>query len=101
MKTPKQLKRWIYKARLKPLGSRGTRWFREGWLVYEGHGRFWRIVEGRLDMSCPVADFDRWANSLEIGVTLPTCEYEFVWTVKKLWQHHYTPDWAHDFYKKW
>lgn len=84
MKTPKQLKRWLYKARLKPLGSRGTRWLREGWLVYEGRGRFWRIVNGYLDMSCPTGEFDRWANSTDTWATLPTSEDDFVNTVRRM-----------------
>jgi len=84
MKTPKQLKRWLYKARLKPLGSRGTRWLREGWVAYEGRGRFWRIVDGYLDMSCPRGEFDRWANSTDTSVTLPTSEDDFVNTVSRM-----------------
>lgn len=84
IKPPKQIKRWLYKARLRPCGWGAVRAARGGYAAYEGHGRVWRIVEGHLDMSCPIAEFDRWANSLEIRVPLPTCEEEFVWTVKRI-----------------
>ena len=82
MKTPKQLKRWLYKARLRPCGWRPTTAVRRGFAAYEGHGRVWRIVNGQLHMSCPIEHFDRWANSLEMRVPLPTCEKDFVNTVK-------------------
>jgi hypothetical protein len=39
-------------------------------------------VNGHLDMSCPIAEFDRWANSLEMRVPLPTCEKTFVETIR-------------------
>ena len=64
MKTPKQLKRWLYKARLRPCGWGAVRAARDGYAAYEGRGRVWRIVNCYLDMSCPIAEFDRWANSL-------------------------------------
>ena len=82
MKTPKQIKRWLYKARLRPCGWRPTTAVRRGYAAYEGHGRIWRIVEGHLDMSCPIPEFDRWANSLEMRVPLPTNEKTFVETVR-------------------
>ena len=83
-KLPKQIKRWLYKARLRPCGWRPTTAVRRGFAAYEGYGRVWRIVNGHLDMSCPIPEFDRWANSLEVRVPLPTCEKEFVWTVKRI-----------------
>jgi hypothetical protein len=86
MKTPKQIKRWIYKARLRPCGWRPTTAVRRGYAAYEGYGRLWRIVNGHLDMSCPIAEFDRWANSLEMRVPLPTNEKTFVETVKRIAQ---------------
>jgi hypothetical protein len=80
MKLPKQIKRWIYKARLRP--DSGSRWARQNIMCFKGHGRRWRIVGTYLDMSCPIAEFDRWANSLEQRMVLPTCEEDFVNTVK-------------------
>lgn len=82
MKTPKQIKRWLYKARLRPCGWRPTTAVRRGFAAYEGHGRVWRIVNGYLDMSCPVAEFDRWANSLESRIPLPRTEQEFLAAVR-------------------
>lgn len=84
MKTPKQIKRWLYKARLRPCGWRPTTAVRRGFAAYEGRGRVWRIVEGHLDMSCPIPEFDRWANSLETRVPLPACEKDFVDTVRRI-----------------
>jgi hypothetical protein len=84
MKTPKQLKRWLYKARLRPCGWGAVRAARDGYAAYEGRGRVWRIVNGYLDMSCPIAEFDRWANSLEQRMILPTSEEDFVNTVKRI-----------------
>lgn len=84
MKTPKQLKRWIYKARLRPCGWRPTTAVRRGYASYEGRGRLWRIVNGYLDISCPIAEFDRWANSTEQRMILPNCEEDFINTVKRM-----------------
>jgi hypothetical protein len=84
MKTPKQLKRWLYKARLRPCGWGAVRAARDGYAAYKGRGRVWRIVNGYLDMSCPIAEFDRWANSLEQRMILPTSEEDFVNTVKRI-----------------
>lgn len=84
MKLPKQIKRWCYKARLRP--EAGSRWARQNIMGFKGHGRRWRIVNGYLDMSCPEAEFDRWANSLEHRMALPTCEKDFVDTVKWIGQ---------------
>lgn len=86
MKTPKQLKRWLYKARLRPCGWGAVRAARDGYAAYEGRGRVWRIVDGYLDMSCPTGEFDRWANSLEKRIPLPTNEKTFVETVKRITQ---------------
>lgn len=83
MKTPKQIKRWLYKARLRACGWRPTTAVRGGYAAYEGRGRVWRIVNGYLDMSCPVADFDRWANSLETRIPMPRTEQDFVAAVRE------------------
>jgi hypothetical protein len=80
MKLPKQIKRWCYKARLRP--EAGSRWARQNIMCFKGHGRRWRIVGNYLDMSCSEEMFDRWANSLEQRMMLPTCEKDFVNTVK-------------------
>lgn len=39
MKIPKQIKRWLYKARLRPCGYNPTVAVRGGYATYEGHGR--------------------------------------------------------------
>ena len=88
MKTPKQLKRWLYKARLRPCGWGAVRAARDGYAAYEGRGRVWRIVNGYLDMSCPIAEFDRWANSTEQRMILPTCEEGFINAVKRISNVH-------------
>ena len=83
MKTPKQIKRWLYKARLRPCGWRPTTAVRRGYAAYEGRGRIWRIVNGYLDMSCPIAEFDRWANSTEARIPMPRTEQDFVAAVRE------------------
>jgi hypothetical protein len=81
MKLPKQIKRWCYKARLRPeSGSSGAR---EKIMYYKGRGRRWRIGRNYLDMSCVESDFDRWANSTEFRFPLPSCEKDFVSIVRK------------------
>ena len=80
MKLPKQIKRWCYKARLRP--DAGSRWARQNIMCFKGHGRRWRIVGNYLDMSCPEEMFDRWANSTEHRIPLPPCEEDFVNIVK-------------------
>ena len=81
-KQPKQIKRWLYKARLRPCGWRPTTAVRRGYASYEGRGRLWRIRDNYLDMSCPIADFDRWANSTEHTMILPSCEKDFINAIK-------------------
>ena len=76
MKLPKQIKRWIYKARLHTEG--GSRWARQNILCFKGRGRRWRIVGEWLDMSCPEEMFDRWANSTEFRFPIPSCEKDFI-----------------------
>lgn len=47
------------------------------WMTLRGSGRRWRInVSGTFDMSCPNADFDRWANSTERTFPLPKTKTE-------------------------
>lgn len=90
MKTPKQLKRWLYKARLRPEGNgkgHRSRYLREGCFSFQGHGRRWRIrgdIILKLDVSCPIGEFDRWANSTEQTVLLAICEKDFVNTVRRI-----------------
>ena len=80
MKLPKQIKRWCYKARLRP--EAGSRWARQNIMSFKGHGRRWRIVGPWLDMSY-FENFDPWANSTEFRFPLPSCEKDFVNLVKK------------------
>ena len=84
---PKQINRWLYKARLRPCGWRPTTAHRRGFASYEGRGRLWRVrtlSDGvcYMDISCSTEDFDRWANSTEHTIILPWCEKDFVDTVK-------------------
>lgn len=65
VKLPKQWRRWAKKAGLKDSYSSSLR-RRYQSCYFTGHGRHWRIdCFGDLDMSCPIDEFDRWANSLE------------------------------------
>ena len=84
----KQIKRWLYKARLRPCGWRPTTAHRRGFASYEGRGRLWRVREKGgflyLDVSCARADFDRWANSTDATVVIiPANEQNFVENVRK------------------
>ena len=67
VKLPKQWRRWLKAAGLKPVYStdmhRKRRWMGDHYL--KGHDRFWRIdCLGNLDMSEPKEQFDRWANKV-------------------------------------
>lgn len=83
--TPKQWKRWIHKAGLRP--SYDTRQRREyGSYYFTGYGRHWRMAcDGYLDMSEPFDQFDRWANSCEASMPMTAkTEAEFVALVKAM-----------------
>ena len=90
VKLPKQWRRWLKAAGLKPAGlkpvystdmHRKRRWMGDHYL--KGHDRFWRIdCLGNLDMSEPKEQFDRWANSLDLSLPMTAkSEREFVMLV--------------------
>lgn len=58
---------------LRPDGPRGA----AAYLYGKGRGRKWRInASGTFDMSCPYADFARWANSTARTFPLPKTKTE-------------------------
>ena len=82
-KLPKQWLYWAMKAGLKPTG--GGRGLRTGFYL-QGRNRNWRVNSyGDFEVSCPLEDFDRWANSHgAFADSFPTNEKEFLATVKTL-----------------
>lgn len=71
-KPPKQWKRWLEKAGIT-LQSRES-WNR-GYGI--GYGRRFMVSRfGTLDVSCPIEDFDRWANSRVASVDMTSIKYE-------------------------
>jgi len=61
MTLPKQLFHWAMLAGLKP-ETKTCRRMRLPYFI--GHGRHWRINDrNQLCVSCPLSEFDRWANS--------------------------------------
>ena len=79
-KVPKQFKHWTRLAGLKPTCSKHHR---QHVLYYTGYGRRWRVNQlGNFDMSD--TDFDRWANSLETYVKLPTTKDQFLESVEMM-----------------
>lgn len=69
-----ELSRSEFKRRLKIVGHKFTRDF---WFTQKSTccGRLyrWRWNDGAVDISCPVEEFDRWANSTES--TMPITEW--------------------------
>lgn len=83
-KLPKQWKHWVRKAGLRVSYTKTrSRW---NWFTLAGRGHIWRVnMYGHFQISCPVADFDRWANSSGPAVgTVPKSEAEFLEAVKFL-----------------
>lgn len=89
LKLPKQWRRWLKKAGLKLSScsheSRNRRWLSE-YCCIKGFNRHWRVdCVGNLDMSEPIGDFDRWANSQESSVPMSAkTEAEFVALVESM-----------------
>lgn len=79
---PKQWKHWAKKAGLKPERIRGAG---NGFYLV-GSGRRWRVNRnGQFECSCPIEDFDRWANSIGAMVdAIPQTEKQFLVTVELL-----------------
>lgn len=86
-KPPKQVRRWLKKAGLRSTyGSHNDRGICRHYFNGVGHGRHWRFTcDGRLDMSEPFDQFDRWANSVEESEPM-NCrtEAEFVALVRRM-----------------
>jgi len=82
MKLPKQWKYWCIKAGLRPT-SRNKR-SRFCWLYLKGHNYLWRVsMDSVFQRSCPIEEFDRWANSVDYEAAMPTTEKEFVVLVEE------------------
>lgn len=90
VKLPKQWNHWARKAGLRPQITRGKskrdRYLRTHHLI--GHGRLWRVNDkGHFQSSCKVAEFDRWANSVDAEIDyIPRTYFEFRIAVQLL-QH--------------
>jgi len=75
MLVPKQWLHWGEKSGLKP---EIRRWGELSMYHLIGRGRRWRVnCHQKFQISCPIAEFDRWANSLEYETEIPKSESEF------------------------
>lgn len=85
MTLPKQWERWTKKAGLKNSYSSSLQ-RKYDVLYFTGYGRNWRLnALDYLDISCPIEDFDRWANSRENSIKMEAkTEKEFVDMVLKM-----------------
>lgn len=72
MKLPKQFYHWLEQCRIKPIRSkRKSKYYFKGW------DRYFRVnAYMQFEISEPIADFDRWANSVEMRFDMPTSEQE-------------------------
>jgi len=80
-KLPKQWHHWVKDSRLLD-NCLGIRQYRGYYL--RGKGRFWRVAGNTFQMSDPIEDFDRWANSTAGFIDLPSTRDEFRAAVQKL-----------------
>lgn len=82
-KLPKQWKHWVSKAGLRRESTYRSHWSH---FTLRGRDHVFRVnMYGHFQISCPIADFDRWANSAGPSVgTVPKTEAEFLATVKFL-----------------
>jgi hypothetical protein len=82
---PKQWAHWIRSAHLRPTHGRKHRF---KYSDMRGKGRYWRVVGidgvAVLQMSEPYAQFDRWANSVEMGMPLPMTRDDLINTVSAM-----------------
>lgn len=81
---PRQWLYWCAKAGLKP-SLRSINRKRAGFNL-KGHGRRWRVnINGVLQVSCKIAEFDRWANSVEAELPhIPQTEAAFLSAIDQL-----------------
>lgn len=74
MKLPKQWLHWCRINKLRPEVPRRS--YSRFYLI--GHGRRWRVSDrGTLQISEPLADFDRWANSTRGELPMPNTRDAF------------------------
>jgi len=73
-KLPKQWNHWVRDSHLLDncMSIRKCRGY-----YLRGRGHYWRVAGNTFQISEPVADFDRWANSLVGCVDLPQTKAEF------------------------
>lgn len=85
MVLPKQWRHWAMMAGLRLDGYRSNRDSRGGFYL-RGKNRNWRVTcHGDFECSCPLPEFDRWANSHgAFAKTFPQNKNEFIATVKQL-----------------
>lgn len=85
MSVPKLPKQWLYWARGMRLKPKHLRWSHSGYYL-EGRGRHWRInAQGHFQISAPLDDFDRWANSVAASLpTIPRTEAQFRDAIREL-----------------
>lgn len=81
-KLPKQWLHWAQTAGLRP-EFRRSKW--RGFYM-RGRGRNWRVnVHGEFECSCPLAYFDRWANSFGASLdSIPKTRAQFLAAVHRL-----------------
>ena len=84
IRLPKQWLHWAQTMGLKPMGRNMRGRWRGYYMI--GRGRCWRVNDkGYFQVSCPFADFDRWANSFGAEVTwLPSSKTTFQAAVRLL-----------------
>lgn len=84
MKLPKQWRHWCKLAGLRPEGGHGQGNWR--WVYLIGRGRRWRLnCYNQFQMSVPLKEFDRWANSVAaFYARCPQTEREFLTVVNTM-----------------
>lgn len=81
-KLPKQWKDWCMSCGLKPDWKPMRKW---SWYQVVGCGRYFRVcANGEFQISQPIDNFDRWANSGGKCVPMPKTKKEFTDAVKFL-----------------
>jgi hypothetical protein len=82
---PKQWAHWMRSAHLRTTSGRKHRF---KYSDLRGRGRYWRVVgiggQAVFQMSEPYAKFDRWSNSVEMGMPLPKTRADFINTVSAM-----------------
>ena len=82
-KLPKQWKHWARMNMMKLHSSRTRKDY--DYFNLKGHNHYWRVnCHGMFQISCPIEDFDRWANSFQAETELPKTRTEFFIAVNLL-----------------